>query len=169
MVSGKSKIVFEALMPHLKSGEYVVITRKELETMLPETISKADYETAINSFQVNGYMSLRYSDEEVYCLVAKEKAILEYEDILEGNRKKQLEISRNEFVNNNTNNYVTNNNQVTEENTINKTAGTVIDEEFEKRITNNYKKHIVISAIVSFLAAFFGALIPVLVLLGKLK
>ena len=171
MAENKNRVIFEAVMKYLKNGEYVVVSRKELETSLPEEITKEDYESAINSFQVNGLITVRYSDEEVYCLIAKEKAIIGYENILEEKEKHRKELANNTINNsttnnNTTNNYVTNNKTVKE--TTEKTE-VVINEEFEKRIENNNKRYVIISVLVSFAAAFFGALIPCLVILSKLR
>ena len=83
--------VLQAVCAVAKPGEYIILSRSELASGLPAGTERREIDSAMMELQADDYISVRYSDGDVYCLTVQTKGFVAYEKIKEQEEQRREE------------------------------------------------------------------------------
>ncbi len=94
MEKGTAEKVLLSVCAIAKPGEYVILNRSELASNLPNDYRNEDVDKAMLQLQGEDYVSVRYSDGDVYCLSVLTKGFVYGEKLKEEEEKRKEDESK---------------------------------------------------------------------------
>lgn len=89
MTNDITMTVFDVVRKFVTSEQYLVLPKKQIADNLPDEIGQKETEYALNVLELNGLISVSFTDAELYCISLTAKGIREGE--LRDEAKEELE------------------------------------------------------------------------------